>query len=589
MHKLDKSVQLKLDAILAEVRASNMLQREDLDFELLSRSRVQTYPQVDEDLGQASVPKSRVAELIHTRNLRPSEMQHDDTVPPQSQRPSAYAVTSLRVSESGTEDLAAVPGPEDWAVSKEYPSLGSFRPSSGSGDKEPAPDEGTRELVLRQLGMGSTEVEAQGTDSMEESSQKKRSRNESKEVSIPSGEGEKDRTGIFKKAASGMFRTASRRVSSSTKDEAPRMSMTVRQRKRTQLQKQVWMFLEDPDLVQGARLYENVLSCVILVSAVMPIVPPEILDGTVNSAIGYGLFAIDCLFFLEVLLRFYGCPNRLRFFTSFYNALDILSVIIPMAMKLHLQSFTLVADAYLDVSPSELLLIVAVPVVRLLKLLRRFENSHLIQQAFAEALGALPSLLYCMMLLVFFFSSVIYVLEPRETIESMPRAIWFTMVTLSTVGYGDVVPSSPGGNVVVCVLIVVSAIYMAMPIGIVGKAFGSVWDDRHRLLLMQRLRTRFATVGYDPQDIPGLFCSYDENGDGELSMDEFRRMLQQLEVEAKDERAHDVFQAFDNDGSGAIDDSEFIKTLFPTAYKNIYTNEAAANPATTQDEDSNDQ
>ncbi|CAE7614240.1 Kcnd1 [Symbiodinium natans] len=174
------------------------------------------------------------------------------------------------------------------------------------------------------------------------------------------------------------------------------------------------------------------------------------------------------------------------------------------------------------------------------------------------------------MLLVFFFSSVIYVLESESgNIESMPRAIWFTMVTLSTVGYGDVVPVSTSGNIVVCVLIVVSAIYMAMPIGIVGKAFGSVWDDRHRLLLMQRLRTRFATVGYDPQDIPGLFCNYDENGDGELSMDEFRRMLQQLEVEAKDERAHDVFQAFDNDGSGAIDDSEFIKTLFPTAYKTL--------------------
>ncbi|CAE7682765.1 KCNA2, partial [Symbiodinium necroappetens] len=347
----------------------------------------------------------------------------------------------------------------------------------------------------------------------------------------------------------------------------------VRQRKRTKLQKQVWMFLEDPDLIRGGRIYENVLSCVILASAWLPVIPKQFLgvNDTTVFGLDLALFSVDCLFFLEVTLRFYGCPNRLRFFTSFYNALDILSVILPMAMKLRVQSLSLAAEDNLDMSGIELLLIVLVPVVRLLKLLRRFENSHLIQQAFSEALGALPSLLYCMMLLVFFFSSVIYVLESESgNIESMPRAIWFTMVTLSTVGYGDIVPKSSGGNMVVCVLIVVSAMYMAMPIGIVGKAFGSVWDDRHRLLLMQRLRTRFATVGYDPQDIPGLFCNYDENGDGELSMDEFRHLL---EVEAKDERAHDVFQAFDNDGSGAIDDSEFIKTLFPTAYKAIYARE----------------
>ncbi|CAE7159401.1 KCNA2 [Symbiodinium pilosum] len=350
------------------------------------------------------------------------------------------------------------------------------------------------------------------------------------------------------------MKQSSRRVSTST-NEGQKVAPSVRQRKRTKLQKQVWMFLEDPDLMPGARIYENVLSCVILASVWLPVIPRHFLGfhETASFGLDLALFSVDCLFCLEVMLRFYGCPNRLRFFTSFYNALDILSFILPMAMKLRVQSFSLAAEDNLDVSGIELLLIVLVPVVRLLKLLRRFENSHLIQQAFAEALGALPSLLYCMMLLVFFFSSVIYVLESESTggsIESMPRAIWFTMVTLSTVGYGDIVPATSAGNIVVCVLIVVSAIYMAMPIGIVGKAFGSVWDDRHRLLLMQRLRTRFATVGYDPQDIPGLFCNYDENGDGELSMDEFRRMLQQLEVEAKDERAHDVFQAFDNDGSG---------------------------------------
>lgn len=355
----------------------------------------------------------------------------------------------------------------------------------------------------------------------------------------------------------------------------------VKPRQRSSAQKWIWNLLEDPDLVRGGRSYGNFLSFLIFVSAVLPIVPLGDTGETETSlrmAISYGLFVVDIIFFLEVVSRFYGSPHRVRFFTSIHNWLDIISVVVPIGLKIHLNSFTLAADMHHNVVGVELGLIVMVPVIHLLKLLRRFENSHLIKQAFREAIGALPSLLYCMMVLVVGFSAIIYVVEPRNNIETMPRAIWFTMVTLTTVGYGDVVPVSPGGNMVVCVLMIVSAMYMAMPLGIVGKAFGSVWDDRHRLLLMERLRTRFSTVGYDPQDIPGLFCSYDENGDGELSMEEFRQMLQQLEVEAKDERAHDVFAAFDNDGSGAIDDMEFIKTLFPSAFKSMYNEGKNPNP-----------
>lgn len=356
----------------------------------------------------------------------------------------------------------------------------------------------------------------------------------------------------------------------SSKSRVDEFKDFIKPRQRSSAQKLVWNFLEDPDLVRGGRSYGNILFFAIILSAVLPIVPTPIEQDWFLKPMMYVLLSLDSLFFLEVIFRFYGAPHRLRFFGSIHNWLDILSVLLPVALKIRLQSLNLAADAHPEVEGVELGLLVMVPVLRLLKLLRRFENSHLIKQAFREAVGALPSLLYCMMVLVVGFSAIIYVLEPRGNVETMPRAIWFTMVTLTTVGYGDVVPVSPGGNIVVCVLMIVSAMYMAMPLGIVGKAFGSVWDDRHRLLLMQRLRTRFSTVGYDPQDIPGLFCSYDENGDGELSMEEFRQMLQQLEVEAKDERAHDVFAAFDNDGSGAIDDSEFIKTLFPTAYKSMY-------------------
>merc|ERR1719480_325837 len=155
------------------------------------------------------------------------------------------------------------------------------------------------------------------------------------------------------------------------------------------------------------------------------------------------------------------------------------------------------------------------PVLRLLKLLRRFEKFHLLLNAFQIALEALPVLIYALVLMVLVFSAGIYWFEPRDNIGSFPEAMWLTVVTMSTVGYGDSVPKSVPGYVIVYVLIVFSALYMAMPLGIVGNAFNSVWEDRHRILLLTRAREHFSQKGYTAKDIPELFILFDADRDGQ--------------------------------------------------------------------------
>jgi len=186
------------------------------------------------------------------------------------------------------------------------------------------------------------------------------------------------------------------------------------------------------------------------------------------------------------------------------------------------------------------------------------------------ALEALPVLLFTLVLIVFIFSGSIYWLEPRDNIESFPRAVWFTVVTMSTVGYGDTVPRTPAGYAVVSVLMIISALYMAMPIGIVGSAFNRVWEDRDRLLLLHRMRTHLDENGYDARDIPELFFLFDENKDGNLSYPEFRQMMTGLQMGLSDERLVQLFHAFDHNGTGSVDDVEFVRRLFPQAFCQIY-------------------
>jgi len=176
---------------------------------------------------------------------------------------------------------------------------------------------------------------------------------------------------------------------------------------------------------------------------------------------------------------------------------------------------------------------------------------------------ALPVLLFILSILVLTFASAIFILEPRDNIGTLPESLWLTIVTVGTIGYGDIVPTSAAGSMVVSLLVIVSSLYMAIPIGIVGRAFSTVWDDRDRLLLMYRTRRRFLDNGFKPKDVPALFYNFDVDSDGQLSFNEFSDMMVQLQIDLSADRLMELFQTFDQDGSGSINDEEFVKTLFP--------------------------
>lgn len=354
------------------------------------------------------------------------------------------------------------------------------------------------------------------------------------------------------------------------------MQIKTSTRVRSRLQKSVWSFLEDPELVRGGRSFEKMFSVFITVSFFLNI-SQMVPDVPLND---YGVelceVILDCLFLVEVLVRLWSSPNRIRFFGRVYNNLDIVAGVLPLVLRLAQGSIVLSADASEEsMSRTMKLFVCMVPILRLLKLLRHFASFHLLIVAFMDALQALPVLLYMLGVLVIFFAALLYVFEDGTSIESFPQAVWFILVTISTVGYGDITPSNFAGHVIVSALIIISALYMAIPIGIVGKAFGNVWDNRKQLLLLHRLRVRFITAGYNVDDIPAMFCNFDVNADGQLSKSEFRDMLRQMEIENSMGVAADIFAAFDEDGSGAVDDVEFVKALFPKTAATLYDEEGS--------------
>eukprot|EP00931_Biecheleriopsis_adriatica_P054898 TRINITY_DN32348_c0_g1_i1.p1 TRINITY_DN32348_c0_g1~~TRINITY_DN32348_c0_g1_i1.p1 ORF type:complete len:678 (-),score=101.68 TRINITY_DN32348_c0_g1_i1:56-2089(-) len=341
-----------------------------------------------------------------------------------------------------------------------------------------------------------------------------------------------------------------------------------RTRSRSRCQLSIWTFFEDPDFFTFGRAYVRAMALAILFSAALPLMQamePPPLDAVVR---GLCEVILDCLFTLELGIRFFACPNFCSFLVNPYNAIDAVVALVPLFLRITLGITISVAEARTESNFILTLLLAQMPVLRMLKLLRRFEAFHLILKAFRVALEALPVLLYNLTILLLLFGTTLYIVEPN--VQTMGDAMWLTIVTVGTVGYGDVVPSSAAGVMVVSVLIVVSALYMAIPIGIVGQAFVEVWNDRDRLLLLHRTRIRFATNGYSAKDIPQMFISFDKDRDGELTLAEFTLMMRSLEIDFSKSRIEDLFNSFDADGSGALDDAEFVKAIFPWAYTEIY-------------------
>jgi hypothetical protein len=292
---------------------------------------------------------------------------------------------------------------------------------------------------------------------------------------------------------------------------------------------------------------------------------PQVLQGNTPIILE---FIFDGLLTLEIMVRIAVCPDRCAFFLNPYNATDFFAGCCPLTLRaiaeLHL------AYSETDVTDLWSLIFSVVPVIRILKLLRNFEKFHLLLRAFEQICEAMPVLLYAQFGLVLFFGSLIFITEPRDNIATLTESFWYVIVTMTSVGYGDIVPETSLGKTVATMIIVCGPVYMAMPLGIVGASFSEVWAERDKVLVMKRARDRLVQCGFKAEDLPALFAVFDVGKTGELTLPQFRKMIRQMHVMIDDARLLKLFSIIDLDSSGTIGDQEFVSALFPECFFQVY-------------------
>jgi voltage-gated potassium channel len=164
------------------------------------------------------------------------------------------------------------------------------------------------------------------------------------------------------------------------------------------------------------------------------------------------------LFTAEYLVRLYTARNPLRYASSFFGVVDLLTII-PGYLSL----FIIGAQSLLAVRALRLL-----RVFRILELSRYLGEASVLTSALRASRFKITVFLCTVLTLVMIIGSVMYLVEgPQNGFTSIPISIYWAIVTLTTVGYGDISPKTPLGQLISSALMIVGYGIIAVPTGIV--------------------------------------------------------------------------------------------------------------------------
>jgi voltage-gated potassium channel len=180
------------------------------------------------------------------------------------------------------------------------------------------------------------------------------------------------------------------------------------------------------------------------------------------------------LFTFEYFLRLYCSPSpRRQYVLSFFGLVDLFAIL-PTYLSLLLPgaSFLMV-----------LRLLRVLRIFRILKLLRFMEDANILVRALTSARRKILIFLFCVVVLNVIFGSLMYVIEgPANGFTSIPVGIYWAIVTMTTVGYGDISPQTGFGRLLASVAMIIGYAIIAVPTGIISSELINEYQNRHKEL-----------------------------------------------------------------------------------------------------------
>lgn len=198
------------------------------------------------------------------------------------------------------------------------------------------------------------------------------------------------------------------------------------------------------------------------------------------------------VFTLEYLLRIYTSPKPLKYITSFFGIIDLLAIL-PSYMGLLFDTSTF---------------LLTIRALRLLRMFRVFKLGRYVKEA-AVLVKALQMSVHkivvffgVVLTLVLILGSLLYLIEGEENgFTSIPQSIYWAIVTITTVGYGDIAPVTVLGKILASFAMLTGFSIIAVPTGIISVELASAVQSDKKARLEP-----CTNCGHDSHDHDAVYC-----------------------------------------------------------------------------------
>ncbi|MCE8022716.1 ion transporter [Billgrantia aerodenitrificans] len=229
------------------------------------------------------------------------------------------------------------------------------------------------------------------------------------------------------------------------------------------------IFESDTPLAKG---FDIVLIAMILTSVLVVMLDSVERFGAVYGGLFYWLeWGFTLVFTIELLVRIYILDKPMRYLRSFYGIIDVVAILPTWLMLLFPGTQTLVIVRLLRV----------LRIFRVLRLMQFVGEGRLLVEALKNSVHQIFLFLFTVLLLVTLFAALVYMIEPAEAgFTSIPMSIYWAIVTLTTVGYGDIVPVTPLGQAISTLVMLIGYSIIAVPTGVFSaEVIRSIRADRY--------------------------------------------------------------------------------------------------------------
>jgi len=252
----------------------------------------------------------------------------------------------------------------------------------------------------------------------------------------------------------------------------------------------------EADTFEG-KLFDVILLILIVISVVCVMFETvQSIDSKYHHWFVIIEWTLTVIFTIEYFLRIYSVYKPVKYIFSFFGIIDLLAIL-PTYLSL---IFT--GTQYLIVIRS----------LRLLRMFRIFKMGNHVKQGkvIVNSLKAstpkITVFLYFVVLAVIVFGSIMYIVEgeQNENFDNIPRSIYWAIVTLTTVGYGDIAPVTPLGQFLASLVMILGYAVIAVPTGIVSAEMVKYGKNKNVKINTQSCRF-CGREGHDPD---AEYCKY---------------------------------------------------------------------------------